>query len=108
MICAVHVVCIFAGFLIMLPVAVFLGELFTFEGQETEGFLAREDLHTAKYMLINLFAGNSCEWVSSLTQSVRATYCTAVVWVCVFMIGGPRGADSSSVPCELLLLSAVD
>lgn len=49
--------CGFAGFLIMLPVAVCFGEVFTFEGQEEEGFLARDELHTPKYMFVNLFAG---------------------------------------------------
>ncbi|CAM9926190.1 unnamed protein product [Pylaiella littoralis] len=47
------------GFLIMLPVAVCFGEVFTFDGQETEGFLSRGDLHTPKYMLINLFAAGA-------------------------------------------------
>eukprot|EP00752_Nemacystus_decipiens_P016768 g15005.t1 len=45
------------GFLIMLPVAVCFGEVFTFESSGIVGFLDRSDLHTAKYMFINLFAG---------------------------------------------------
>eukprot|EP00903_Cladosiphon_okamuranus_P010193 g9652.t1 len=45
------------GFLIMLPVAVCFGEVFTFEKFGIEGFLDRADLHTFKYMSINLFAG---------------------------------------------------
>lgn len=41
----------------MLPVAVCFGEVFTFEKFGIEGFLDRSDLHTPKYMSINLFAG---------------------------------------------------
>ncbi|CAM9669631.1 unnamed protein product [Scytosiphon promiscuus] len=45
------------GFLIMLPVAVCFGEVFTFDSVGIEGFLDRQDLHTMKYLSINLFAG---------------------------------------------------
>ncbi|CAM9195790.1 unnamed protein product [Hapterophycus canaliculatus] len=45
------------GFLIMLPVAICFGEVFTMDSVGIDGFLDRQDLHTAKYLSINLFAG---------------------------------------------------
>ena len=50
-----------AGFLIMLPVAVCFGEVFTFENSGIQGFLDRPDLHSPMYLLVNLFAGEPAE-----------------------------------------------
>lgn len=49
------------GTLMLLPVAIMLGELWTFdslrEKSDKIGFLDREDLHTPSYILLNIFAG---------------------------------------------------
>lgn len=49
----------------MLPVAVCFGEVFTLESSGIDGFLDRADLHTAKYLFINLFAGERGGYVTS-------------------------------------------
>lgn len=46
----------FVGTMIMLPAAMFFGELFSYR-DNTVGFLDRTDLHGNLYMGINLFAG---------------------------------------------------
>lgn len=45
-----------AGTMIMLPAAMFFGELFSYR-ENVVGFLDRTDLHGSVYLSINLFAG---------------------------------------------------
>lgn len=50
-----------SGTMMLLPVAIILGEVWTFKSLEDKvdklGFLDRDDLHTPGYLLLNLFAG---------------------------------------------------
>lgn len=59
--CCVILLIVFQGTLMLLPVAIMLGELWTFdslrEKSDKIGFLDREDLHTPSYILLNIFAG---------------------------------------------------
>lgn len=41
----------------MLPLAMCFGEVFTLQSTGLVGFLDRADLHTTKYLTMNLFAG---------------------------------------------------